>query len=82
MSLHSIDPSVRAGDETDVELELTTSPPRPWTAARCCLAHSVAERETLVDVPNVHPYQAIFESEKAAYLVRQFLASDLYDRIR
>ncbi|KAL7416414.1 hypothetical protein BDY24DRAFT_379669 [Mrakia frigida] len=40
-----------------------------------------AERDALLDVPNVHPYQSIFESEKAAYLVRQYLASDLYDRI-
>jgi phosphoinositide-3-kinase regulatory subunit 4 len=51
--------------------------PRPLSR----LPH-IAEREALVDVPNVHPYQAIFESDKAAYLVRQYLASDLYDRIR
>lgn len=39
-------------------------------------------RETLIDVPNILPYQTVVETEKAGYLIRQFLANDLYDRIR
>lgn len=40
------------------------------------------ESDRLSDVPNVYSYQTIVETEKAAYLVRQYLASDLFDRIR
>lgn len=36
----------------------------------------------LQDVPNVYPYQAFLETEKAGYLIRQWVASSLYDRIR
>ena len=32
-------------------------------------------------MPNVLPYQKILETEHAGYLVRQWLASSLYDRI-
>ncbi|CAO1632756.1 unnamed protein product [Sympodiomycopsis kandeliae] len=39
------------------------------------------ERETLADVPNVLTYQKVIENEKAGYLIRQWLASSLYDRI-
>ncbi|KAI5119857.1 hypothetical protein M0805_000691 [Coniferiporia weirii] len=39
------------------------------------------EKKSLQDVPNVYPYQLFMESEKAGYLVRQWVASSLYDRI-
>jgi len=39
------------------------------------------ERKMLQDVPNVYPYQAFLETEKAGYLIRQWVASSLYDRI-
>lgn len=39
-------------------------------------------RDKLVDIPNVYTYQAFVESEKAGYVIRQWLASNLYDRIR
>ncbi|KAI0037081.1 ARM repeat-containing protein [Vararia minispora EC-137] len=39
------------------------------------------EREALVDIPNVYSYQTFVETEKAGYLVRQWVASNLYDRI-
>lgn len=40
------------------------------------------EREALSDIANVYNYQAFAETEKAGYIVRQWVASNLYDRIR
>ncbi|QRV84883.1 phosphoinositide 3-kinase regulatory subunit 4 [Ceratobasidium sp. AG-Ba] len=39
-------------------------------------------RDKLAGIPNVHTYQAFVESDKAGYVIRQWLASNLYDRIR
>ncbi|KAG6835274.1 hypothetical protein H0H93_003241, partial [Arthromyces matolae] len=39
------------------------------------------EREALVDLPNVYSYQAFVETDKAGYIIRQWVASNLYDRI-
>jgi hypothetical protein len=33
-------------------------------------------------VPNALAYQRVVETDRAAYLVRQYLYSSLYDRIR
>jgi phosphoinositide-3-kinase, regulatory subunit 4 len=41
-----------------------------------------AEREALLDIPNVYSYQTFIDSDKAGYLIRQWVASSLYDRIR
>lgn len=35
----------------------------------------------LMDVPNVLPYQSVQETERAVYLLRQYMANNLYDRI-
>ncbi|KAN0103594.1 ARM repeat-containing protein [Russula decolorans] len=40
-----------------------------------------AEREALLDIPNVYSYQTFIDSDKAGYLIRQWVASNLYDRI-
>lgn len=40
------------------------------------------EREALGDIANVYSYQNFVETEKAGYLIRQWVASSLYDRIR
>ena len=40
------------------------------------------ERDSLVDVPNAFPYIHCLETEKGGYLIRQYLYSSLYDRIR
>lgn len=40
------------------------------------------ERKELAGMPNVFPWQRMLETEKAAYLVRQFFYGSLYDRIR
>ncbi|OCH92765.1 hypothetical protein OBBRIDRAFT_886008 [Obba rivulosa] len=39
------------------------------------------EREALADIPNVYNYQSFVETDKAGYLIRQWVASSLYDRI-
>lgn len=43
---------------------------------------SLAERAALADCPNVLPYSQALATERAGYLIRQWLASNLYDRIR
>jgi phosphoinositide-3-kinase regulatory subunit 4 len=40
------------------------------------------ERDAMADMPNVHTYQAFVETEKAGYLIRQWVGSNLYDRVR
>ncbi|GAA5855478.1 hypothetical protein JCM8547_007849 [Rhodosporidiobolus lusitaniae] len=40
-----------------------------------------AERDALQDCPNVQPYGRAVETERAGYLMRQWAASNLYDRI-
>ncbi|KDN43973.1 hypothetical protein K437DRAFT_274746 [Tilletiaria anomala UBC 951] len=39
------------------------------------------ERMRLADAPNVLAYQTVVETDNAGYLIRQWLASSLYDRI-
>lgn len=40
------------------------------------------DKDALADMPNVFPYQAFVETDKAGYIIRQWIASNLYDRIR
>lgn len=40
------------------------------------------EHDALINVSNAFPFQRILETDKAAYLVRQYFCSSLYDRIR
>jgi phosphoinositide-3-kinase, regulatory subunit 4 len=40
------------------------------------------DREALNDIANVYNYQAFVETEKAGYIIRQWMGSSLYDRIR
>lgn len=42
----------------------------------------VVERDTLLDLPNIHTSQAFVETDKAGYLIRQWGRFNLYDRIR
>lgn len=46
------------------------------------LSNCAAEREALADCPNVQAYGRAIETERAGYLMRQWVASNLYDRIR
>ncbi|KAJ1558920.1 Serine/threonine-protein kinase [Nowakowskiella sp. JEL0078] len=40
-----------------------------------------AERDALLHVPNTFAYQRVKETERAGYLIRQYMFSSLYDRI-
>ena len=44
----------------------------------CC----AVDREALSDLANVYSYQSFVETDKAGYVIRQWVASSLYDRIR
>jgi phosphoinositide-3-kinase regulatory subunit 4 len=44
--------------------------------------HTTVEKEALADIANVYNYQMFVETEKAGYIIRQWIASNLYDRIR
>lgn len=46
------------------------------------LTRAAVDRDALQDIPNVYTYQAFVETDKAGYLIRQWIASNLYDRIR
>jgi phosphoinositide-3-kinase regulatory subunit 4 len=39
------------------------------------------EREALEDAPNVLTYQKVVETDTAGYLIRQWISTNLYDRI-
>ncbi|KAL0243903.1 hypothetical protein I308_105166 [Cryptococcus tetragattii IND107] len=39
------------------------------------------ERDALSDLANVNTYQTFVETEKAGYLIRQWIGSNLYDRV-
>ncbi|EAU84150.2 other/VPS15 protein kinase [Coprinopsis cinerea okayama7 len=39
------------------------------------------DKESLVDIANVYNYQVFVETERAGYIIRQWVASNLYDRI-
>lgn len=48
----------------------------------CLMEAYAAEREALLDIPNVYNYQVFFENDRGGYIVRQWLEGSLYDRIR
>jgi phosphoinositide-3-kinase regulatory subunit 4 len=35
-----------------------------------------------MDIANIYNYQSFVETDKAGYIIRQWVASNLYDRIR
>lgn len=45
-------------------------------------AQAVDERQILADVPNALGYHRAFETSSNGYLVRQYVYSSLYDRMR
>uniref|UniRef100_V5EMI1 non-specific serine/threonine protein kinase n=2 Tax=Kalmanozyma brasiliensis (strain GHG001) TaxID=1365824 RepID=V5EMI1_KALBG len=55
--------------------------PDPSMSLKSLVKHIRIEREALADVPNVLTYQKVVETERAGYLIRQWLHSNLYDRI-
>ncbi|KZV87785.1 ARM repeat-containing protein [Exidia glandulosa HHB12029] len=55
--------------------------PDPAVSLRLYSKQLNNERLSLADIPNVYSYQAFHETDKAGYMLRQWLASSLYDRI-
>ncbi|KAJ4489999.1 hypothetical protein J3R30DRAFT_3277445 [Lentinula aciculospora] len=55
--------------------------PDPGLSLRNYLRRLKIDREALLDIANVYNYQALVETEKAGYVIRQWVASNLYDRI-
>jgi phosphoinositide-3-kinase regulatory subunit 4 len=44
--------------------------------------YMTVEKEALLDIANIYNYQNFIETDKAGYIIRQWIASNLYDRIR
>ncbi|PPQ92492.1 hypothetical protein CVT25_010325 [Psilocybe cyanescens] len=55
--------------------------PDPGMSLRSHHRRLKMDKEALADIANIYNYQAFVETEKAGYIVRQWLASSLYDRI-
>ncbi|KAI1788273.1 hypothetical protein LXA43DRAFT_1025990 [Ganoderma leucocontextum] len=56
--------------------------PDPGLSLRKYHGRLKTEREALADIPNVYGYQSFVETDKAGHIIRQWVASNLYDRIR
>ncbi|KAJ7216643.1 hypothetical protein GGX14DRAFT_442277 [Mycena pura] len=55
--------------------------PDPGLSLRTYQRRLKADREALADIANVYSYQSFVETDKAGYIIRQWIASSLYDRI-
>ncbi|EPQ51918.1 ARM repeat-containing protein [Gloeophyllum trabeum ATCC 11539] len=55
--------------------------PDPGVSLRNYHKRLKIERDQLQDIANVYGYQTFVETERAAYIIRQWVASNLYDRI-
>ncbi|KAJ7855120.1 hypothetical protein B0H14DRAFT_2754859 [Mycena olivaceomarginata] len=55
--------------------------PDPGLSLRNYHRRLKADREALTDIANVYNYQSFVETDKAGYIIRQWVASNLYDRI-
>ncbi|RUS22693.1 hypothetical protein BC937DRAFT_87736 [Endogone sp. FLAS-F59071] len=55
--------------------------PEPGLSLKTYVKTVQEEHDALAEVPNAFAYQRLLETEKAAYLVRQYFYSSLYDRI-
>jgi phosphoinositide-3-kinase regulatory subunit 4 len=48
-----------------------------------CKCDSYLERKSaFLEIPNTFPYQVVFETDRAIYLLRQYFWNNLYDRLR
>ncbi|GAA5884630.1 hypothetical protein JCM6882_005326 [Rhodosporidiobolus microsporus] len=57
------------------------SKPDPSLSLKAFQRRIKADRDALADCPNVQAYGRAVETERAGYLMRQWVASNLYDRI-
>lgn len=59
----------------------TTSRPEDEFVSQPTSFHPLGERKSLESLPNVLFHQKLIETERAAYSVRQYAFSSLYDRL-
>ncbi|KAH8101738.1 hypothetical protein BXZ70DRAFT_970824 [Cristinia sonorae] len=55
--------------------------PDPGVSLRRYAKRLKIDREALAEIANVYTYQSFVETDKAGYVIRQWVASSLYDRI-
>ncbi|CAA7269893.1 unnamed protein product [Cyclocybe aegerita] len=55
--------------------------PDPGLSLRTHNRRLKMDREALAEIANIYNYQAFVETDKAGYIIRQWVASSLYDRI-
>lgn len=55
--------------------------PDPGLSLRTYARRLKVEREALSELANIYNYQSFVETERAGYIIRQYVASNLYDRI-
>ncbi|KAL8939260.1 MAG: hypothetical protein Q9211_002816, partial [Gyalolechia sp. 1 TL-2023] len=74
--------SVRARHDDGLVVVKLVMKPYPQLDLRKYVRALRRERDALADVPNALGYQRVLETNTNGYLIRQFLYSSLYDRIR
>ncbi|KAH6570246.1 hypothetical protein BASA60_007850 [Batrachochytrium salamandrivorans] len=55
--------------------------PEPGLSLKKYIRDLQVERDILRGVPNILPIHLVMESDRAGYMIRQYIASNLYDRI-
>ncbi|KAH9058039.1 hypothetical protein EDB83DRAFT_2520935 [Lactarius deliciosus] len=68
-------------NELGPEISCDLAVSEDWASLQTYQRRLKVEREALLDIPNVYSYQTFIDSDKAGYLIRQWVASNLYDRI-
>ena len=73
--------AIKARHRSGLIVVKTFIKPDPSMSLASLVKRLRVERQALADVPNVLTYQKVVETECAGYLIRQWLATNLYDRI-
>ncbi|KAF9259304.1 ARM repeat-containing protein [Marasmius fiardii PR-910] len=55
--------------------------PHPGVSLKSFMRRFEAEKKELLNISNVYNYQSFMETDKAGYIIRQWIANSLYDRI-
>jgi phosphoinositide-3-kinase regulatory subunit 4 len=74
--------SIRARHQLGLVFVKAIVKPYPSMKLDQYVAAIQAERAALADIPNALGYQRIVETGTSGYLVRQYIHSSLYDRMR
>lgn len=74
--------SIRARQQNGLVFVKVIMKPFPSMELEPYVKAIIRERKLLSDVPNALSYQRILETGTGGYLVRQYIHSSLYDRMR